>query len=88
MPHIYTPSIQASSAHWALTLGPTPPSLPTANTRLPTLGRKWNKVRAHRPQVTLTQGESAASRPNTRKETHAIPTTHTRREAALASLRP
>lgn len=40
------------------------------------------------PQVTLPQGESAAIRPNTRKETHAILTTHTRREAAPASLRP
>lgn len=88
MPHIYTPSIQASSAHWALTLGPTPPSLPNANTRPPVLGRGWNKVGAHGPQVTPTHGESAAIRPNTRKETHAIPTTHTWREAAPASLRP
>lgn len=52
MPHIYTPSIQASNARRALTLEPATPSLPTANARpgqarpgqLPR--RKQNKVRA------------------------------------------
>lgn len=64
----------------ALTLGPSTPSLPAANARLPALAGERNKVRAHGPGE-ADSSESTAIRANTRKETHATPTTHTRREA-------
>lgn len=90
MPHIYTPSIQASICP----LGPHPgapvPALPTANARPPASVRRGNQVSAHLGlQVPPAPAKSAAIiRPSTRKEIHTTPIIHTRREMARSSLQP
>lgn len=81
MPHIYTPSIQASICPLALTPEPPMLSLPTVNARLPASVGSGTKCLHLGLQVLPTRGKGTAIiRPSTRKEIHTTPTTHTRRE--------